>query len=50
MAQDGVFTLPGETPLESVLKANLWQVLMYLSWQKACSDYEEILSDMQKNK
>tara|TARA_R110002020_G_scaffold290128_2_gene505580 strand:- start:16897 stop:17040 length:144 start_codon:yes stop_codon:yes gene_type:complete len=45
-----VFNLPNETPIESVMKTNLYEVLTYLSWQQACHDYEEILSDMEKNK
>lgn len=48
LAKDGVFNLDKETPVNSVLKANLYEVLTYLSWQQACSDYEEILSDLQK--
>ena len=41
VAKEGVFNLPNETPIESVLKANLYQVLTYLSWERACSDYEK---------
>ena len=50
LAEKGVFNLQNETPIESVLKGGLYEVLTYLSWQQACVEYEEMLVDLEKNK
>ena len=46
VAQDGIFTLPKETPLVSAQLANLYDVLTYLSWKSACGTYEKTLNDL----
>ena len=46
IAQDGIFTLPGETPLVSVQLANLFDILTYLSWKSACNQYEKSLNEL----
>ncbi len=52
LAKDGIFTLPTETPLDSVMKTDLYTVLTYLSYKRASSDYEQTYSDLvnKKNK
>ena len=46
IAQDGIFTMTGETPLVSAQLANLFDVLTYLSWKSACGDYEKLLNEL----
>ena len=36
------------SPIESVLNAGLDEILTYLSWQNACSKFEEILQEINK--
>ena len=50
IAKEGIFTLPTETPLESVLKTDLYQVMTYLSWKRACSDYEKEYNELVQQK
>ena len=46
IAIDGIFTLPTETPLDSVMKTDLYTVLTYLSYKRASSDYEKAYNDL----
>ena len=46
IAQDGVFNLPDHNPLNSVLLTNLYEVLTYLSWKSACTEYEKAYSKL----
>lgn len=39
-----------ETPLESVLKTNLGQVMTYLSWKSACNTYEKLYNELVNKK
>ncbi len=50
IAKEGIFNLPNETPLESALKTNLYQVMTYLSWKKACGEYERTYNDLMNKK
>ena len=46
LAKENVFKLPEENNIESVLKTNLYKVMTYLSWKKACSDYEKHYNEL----
>jgi hypothetical protein len=48
IAKDGIFTKGSMSPIESVLNAGLDEILTYLSWQNACSKFEEILQEINK--
>ena len=48
VAKHGIFTLPTESPLNSVLLTELYEVLTYLSWRNACGDYEKTYADLNK--
>jgi hypothetical protein len=45
-AQDGIFNLPDQNPLNSVLLTDLYEVLTYLSWKSACVQYEKTYSKL----
>jgi hypothetical protein len=36
------------SPIESVLNTDLYEILTYLSWKSACSQFEEVLSEINK--
>ena len=40
VAKDGIFTLPTQNPVNSVLLTGLYEILTYLSWKNACSKYQ----------
>ena len=46
VAKEGLFNLEGHNPVNSVLLTNLHEVLMYLSWKNACSQYEKKYTDL----
>ncbi len=48
VAKEGVFTLDGYNPVNSVLVTNLYEILTYLSWKNACNMYEKKYSDLNK--
>jgi len=48
IAKAGIFTLPNQSPLNSVLLTNLYEVLTYLSWKNAVTQYEKIYNDLNK--
>ena len=50
VAKEGIFTKPEETPLNSVLSSDLHQVLTYLSWKRACTDYEKTYNELMNKK
>jgi hypothetical protein len=54
VAKEGIFNMPNESPLESVLKSDLGKIMTYLSWKSATNSYEklynELISKKYKNK
>jgi hypothetical protein len=48
IAKDGIFTHNSKSAIQSVLDTKLDEILTYLSWQNACSRFEEILSEIRK--
>ena len=48
IAKVGIFTLPQHNPLNSVLLTDLYEVLTYLSWKNAVTQYEKIYADLNK--
>jgi hypothetical protein len=50
VAKDGVFTVVEYNPIDSVLNTKLFEVLTYLSWKAACSDFEKQLNDLYSKK
>ena len=48
VAKEGLFTLPTENPVNSVLLTDLYEVLTYLSWKNACGTYEKKYNDLNK--
>ena len=50
VAKEGLFTLPSHNPVNSVLLTDLYEVLTYLSWKNAVSQYEKTYSELNKSK
>tara|TARA_Y100000592_G_C5406858_1_gene286121 strand:- start:726 stop:1031 length:306 start_codon:yes stop_codon:yes gene_type:complete len=48
VAKEGLFTLPDHNPINSVLLTDLYEVLTYLSWKNACSQYEKAYTELNK--
>lgn len=48
LAKTGIFTLPQHNPVNSVLLTDLYEVLTYLSWKNACTQYEKMYNDLNK--
>jgi hypothetical protein len=45
-AKAGIFTMPTETPVNSVLETKLYEIITYLSWKAACGSYEERVNEL----
>jgi hypothetical protein len=54
VAQDGVFNLSSDNPIDSVKKTKVLNVLTYLSWKNAVNDtenkYNELMTEKHKHK
>ena len=48
VAKEGIFTLPDQSPVNSVLLTNLYEVLTYLSWKNAVMTFEKQYQELMK--
>lgn len=48
VAKEGVFTLPDHHAVNSVLLADLYEIITYLSWKNAVTDFEKKYQELNK--
>ena len=48
IAKEGLFTLPSQNAVNSVLLTDLYEILTYMSWKNACTAYNKKYSELAK--
>jgi len=48
IAKEGLFTLPDNNAVNSVLLTDLYEILTYMSWKNAVTSFEKVYSEIVK--